>query len=120
MCAIVHSGKGHQCAPAATNVQQPVSLLQTNLLADDGELVILELLKSLFLVRVSNDARGVDHARTKEPGIEVVATVIVVPNLVLILAARVADNIWNKGEEDVFEHFKCKVERGPVVATGQC
>lgn len=37
------------------------------LFADDGELVVLELLEALIDVDVADDARRVDHARAKEP-----------------------------------------------------
>jgi hypothetical protein len=47
----------------------------------------LKLLQRLFFVDIGYDARGVDHAWTKEPAVEVVATVIVVTNLLLIYAA---------------------------------
>lgn len=74
-------GKG---APAAAKVKNLVARLDTNLLANDSQLVVLELLKSLLLVDVADDTRGVDHAGAKEPSVEVVTAVVVVTNLLLI------------------------------------
>ena len=39
----------------------------TDLLADGGELVVLELLKRLFNGEITDDTRGVDHAGAEEP-----------------------------------------------------
>lgn len=44
-----------------------VGRLEVELVADDGELVVLELFEGLFLVDVEDDAGGVDHTRAKEP-----------------------------------------------------
>ena len=41
--------------------------VNTDLFTDDGELVVLELLKGLLLGEVRDDAGSVDHARAKEP-----------------------------------------------------
>ncbi len=42
--------------------------VRTDLLADDGELVVLELLEGLFAGDVSDDTGGIDHAGAEEPG----------------------------------------------------
>lgn len=87
---ILLTGKAGKGTPATANVEHAVALFQTDLLADDGELVVLELLKSLLAVDVGNDTRGVDHARAKEPTVEVITTVIVVTDLLLVYVRLVA------------------------------
>ena len=47
---------------------------------------------------------------------EIRRTVVVVPNLVLVLALGVDDDFGEEDGQDVFEEFHCKVELGPVVA----
>lgn len=82
--AVVLAGETGEGAPAAANIQQSLVLLELNLLADNSQLVVLELLQSLLRVDVRDDTRGVDHARTEEPAVKVIAAVIVVSNLFLI------------------------------------
>ena len=82
--AKVDAGEAGESAPTAANVEQSLSLLKVNLLADNGELVILELFQSLLLVDVRDDTGGIYHARAKEPAVEVIAAVIVIANLLLI------------------------------------
>ena len=80
----VDAGEASQGTPAAADIKQGLALLETDLLADDGELVVLELLQRLLLVDVRDDTRGVDHAGAEEPAVEVVAAVVVVTNLLLV------------------------------------
>ena len=47
---------------------------------------------------------------------EIRHTVVVVPNLVLVLALGVDDDFGEEDGQDVFEEFHGKVELGPVVA----
>ena len=84
---------GHECAertPAAANVENAVVGLEVklrgvrgyhlsdhdskykHLLANDGELVVLELLKRLLLLEGADDAGGVNHAGSEEPAVKVV------------------------------------------------
>jgi len=44
----------------------------------------LELFKSLLLVDIRNNTRCVDHAWAKEPAVEIIASVVMVSNLLLI------------------------------------
>ena len=81
---IVDGGEAGEGTPAAADIEQSLALLEVSLLADNGKLVVLELLKGLLLVGVRDDTGGVDHAGTKEPGVEVITAVIVVANLLLI------------------------------------
>lgn len=81
---VVDTGKLGQGTPATADVEHAVALLQLNLLADNRELVVLKLLQRFFLVDVGDDTRGVDHARTEEPTVEVITTVVVVADLLLI------------------------------------
>lgn len=89
MGTVVDAGVFGESAPATADVEHLVTGLDIDLLAHNGQLVVLELLQGLLLVDVGNDARGVDHTRTKEPAIEVVTTVVVVSDLLLILRTGV-------------------------------
>lgn len=73
-----------QSTPATAKIKDGVSGLESNLLTNDSQLVILQLLESLFLVDVTDNARSIDHARSQEPSVEVITTVIVVTDLLLI------------------------------------
>lgn len=103
--AVVLRSKCGERSPSTTNVQQAVSRLEVELLAHHRELVVLQLLERLHAVDVLDDARGVDHPRAEEPGVEVVAAVVVVPDLFLVLGLRVDDNVGYEIEEDVFEEL---------------
>ena len=88
--AIVLVREGSEGTPAATNVEKVVFGLEielrhvlvdtggrwgvTRLLADNGQLVVLELLKRLLPVDITNDTRRVNHARAKEPLVEIVSS----------------------------------------------
>jgi hypothetical protein len=82
--AVVDRGKLGEGTPAAADIEHLVALLDANLLADDGHLVVLELLERLLLVDVGNNTRGVDHARTEEPAVEVITAVVVVADLLFV------------------------------------
>lgn len=82
--AIVDRSVLGQGTPATAKVENGVARLKTNLLANNGKLVVLELLKSLLSVDVTDQTGGVDHARAQEPSVEVVASVVVVTDLFLI------------------------------------
>lgn len=82
--AIVDTGKTSESTPAAADIEEALALLEANLLADNGKLVILELLEGLLSVDVANDAGSVNHAGTKEPGVEIITAVVVVADLLLI------------------------------------
>ena len=86
VCTVVDRGEASKSAPTATNVEHPLVLLQVDLLADDGHLVVLELLEALLLVDIGNHTGSVDHAWTEEPAVEVVAAVVVVSDLFLVCA----------------------------------
>jgi hypothetical protein len=88
LSAIVLAGKSGESAPAAANIQHSLVLLELNLLADNSQLVVLELLEGLLRVDVRDDTRGVDHARTEEPAVEVITSVIVVSNLLFIYMGK--------------------------------
>lgn len=81
---IVDTGEAGEGTPAAADVEQSLAFLEVSLLANNGKLVILELLESLLLVGVRDDTGSVDHARAEEPGVEVITAVIVVADLLLI------------------------------------
>lgn len=81
---VVSRGVLGESAPATAKVEHLVARLDTNLLANDGQLVVLELLKGLLLVDVADDTGSVDHAGAKEPSVEVVTAVVVVTDLLLV------------------------------------
>ena len=81
---VVDAGVFGEGAPAAADVEQGVALLQADLLADYGELVVLKLLEGLLVVDVRDNPAGVDHAWTEEPAIEVVTAVVVVADLFFV------------------------------------
>jgi hypothetical protein len=81
---VVNRGVFSKSTPAAAEIKNGVALLKTNLFTDHSKLVILELLKGLLLVYIANDTRGIDHAGTEEPSIKVIATVVVVTDLLLV------------------------------------
>jgi hypothetical protein len=62
--SIVLASEGDEGTPTTTNVQQPVLLLQGQLLADESELVVLKLLERLLLVDVADDTGSVNPEQT--------------------------------------------------------
>ena len=82
--AVVLACETSESAPAAADVEHALILLQTDLLADHGQLIVLELLQGLLSVDVGDDTGGVDHAGPEKPAVEVVAAVVVVADLLLI------------------------------------
>jgi hypothetical protein len=54
--------------------------------------------------------------KVRVPIIEIIATIVVVANLLLILGSRVDDDLRNQVKEDVFEEFRGEVEVSPIVA----
>lgn len=82
--AEVNTGKLGQSSPAATNIKHSLALLEVNLLANDGKLVVLKFLKSLLLGDIGDNARSVDHTWAKEPPVEIITSVIVISDLLLI------------------------------------
>lgn len=87
--AILLTGEAGKSTPATANVEHGIALVKTDLLTDHSKLVVLELLKSLLAVDVGDDTRSVDHTRTKEPAVEVITTVVVVTDLLLICGMSV-------------------------------
>jgi len=101
--------------PATAEVEHAVTSLKSNLLADDGELVVLQLLEGLFLVDFRDDTRGVDHARAEEPRVEVVTAVVVVADLLLVLRTSVHDDLGHHASKEEPEERQSEAEVGPVV-----
>ena len=82
--AKVNAGELGKSSPSAANIEHSLAALEINLLADNGELVVLELLKGLLSVDVGDDARSVNHAWAEEPSVEVITAVVVVADLFLV------------------------------------
>ena len=114
--AVVDARIFGQRAPATADVEQRLSRLQTNLLTYDGEFVVLQLLEGFLVVDVRDDARGIDHAGAEEPGVEIVAAVVVVADLFFVLRAGVHDDFGNHADEEEAEQREGEAEIGPVVA----
>lgn len=88
LCTIVGAGEAGKSTPAAANIQEGLALFETDLLAHNGQLVVLELLEALLLVDIRNDTRGVNHARTQEPSVEIITAVVVVTDLLLVCSSQ--------------------------------
>lgn len=71
---VVLGGVCNEGSPTASDVEELVTGLESELFTDGRELVVLHLLEGLFDVRVADDAGGVDHAWAEEPFVEVVST----------------------------------------------
>jgi hypothetical protein len=84
LSTIVDTRELGQGTPPTANIQKALTFLQANLLAYDGKLIVLELFKSLLFVDIGDNARRVDHAGAKEPAVEIIATIIVITNLLLV------------------------------------
>jgi len=82
--AVVDGGVLGEGAPAAAEIENLVTGPDADLLADDGQLVVLQLLERLLGVDIANNTRGIDHAGAKEPGVEVITSVVVITDLFLI------------------------------------
>jgi hypothetical protein len=105
VCVIVFGGKSSQCSPSTADIQHAVPLLQVELLADHRELVVLQLLEGLLAGNVRNDTGSVDHARSEEPRVKVVPSVIVVSDLLLVLGTRVEEDVRDEVDKDVSEEL---------------
>jgi hypothetical protein len=81
---IVDGGVLGEGSPATAEIENLVTGLGANLLTDDGQLVVLKLLEGLLRVDIADNAGGVDHAGAKEPGVEVITSVVVVTDLLLV------------------------------------
>lgn len=114
--SVVDTGELGEGAPSAANIQHGLALLQAELLANDGHLVVLHLLECLLAAEVGEETTGVDHAGTEEVGVVVVTLVVGGLDLVLILLAGVEDDIGSELEEDEAEQGVGEGEVGPVVA----
>lgn len=84
MGAVINAGVFCKCPPSTANVEEGFTLLESYLLAYNAQLVVLQLLESLFFVDVRDYSGCVDHTRTEEPPIEVITTIVVVADLFLV------------------------------------
>ena len=116
LSTVVGGSELGESTPATAKVEHAITSLKSNFLADNGQLVVLQFLKGLFLVDVGDYTRSVDHARAEEPGVEVVTAVIVVADLLLILRASVHDDLGHHTSKEEPEERQSEAEVGPVVA----
>lgn len=71
---VVLVSKSSEGTPSTSNVQQAIVGLEVELLANYGQLVILELLKAFLFFDIQNNTRGINHAGAEEPLVEVIAS----------------------------------------------
>lgn len=69
IAAIVLRSESDKGTPATPNVEVTITRLKAELLADGGQLVVLELLKRFLALEILDDAASIDHTRTEEPKI---------------------------------------------------
>lgn len=105
-----------ECAPSTTNIEHSLAFLEADLLTDNAELVVLELFQALLLVDVGDDAGCVDHARAQEPAVEVITTIVVVSDLLLILRTSVHDHFRHHSSQEEPKEAQSEAEVGPVVS----
>lgn len=84
MSAVVSGGVLGEGSPSAAKIKDLVTGLDANLLTNDSQLVVLELLEALFLVDITDDTGGVNHAGTEEPSVEIITSIVVITDLLLV------------------------------------
>lgn len=89
-------------------------------MTNESKLVILELLEGFLLVFIGYNAGSIDHSWTEEPGVEVIASVVVVSDLGLVLSRGMDENIGNELGEDLVEELPRHLEGSPVVLGFEC
>lgn len=114
--SVVYAGKLGESTPAAADVEKLLALLESDLLAHDGHLVILHLLEGLLTGGVRDETTGVHHAGAKEEGIVVITLVVCWANLVQVLRSGVEEDIGEEVAEKELEGIPGEAEIGPVVA----
>ena len=114
--AVVDTGKLGQGTPTTADIEHGLAGLETDLFANNGKLVVLQLLQRLFLVDVRDNTRGVDHPWTEEPAVEIITTVVVVSDLLLILTTGVHDDLWYHSGQEEPEEAQGEAEVCPVVS----
>lgn len=119
LSAVVQRSEAGKSTPATANIQHGLALLESDFLADNCHLVILHFLQGLLLLGVGDHAGGVDHAGAEEPGVVVVAAVVVGADLLLVLGLGVEDDVDEEGEDDELEQVNGEGEVGPVVTVLQ-
>lgn len=117
--AVVQTGEFGESTPAAADVEHGLALLQVELLADHGHLVVLQFLEGLLAGGVRDDTAGVDHARAEEPGVVVVTAVVVGTDLLHVLLLGVQQDVTSEGTEEEFHERPGECEVAPVVAVLQ-
>lgn len=116
VAAVLRRGVSGKSTPSTSNIKNLLALLKGGLLANNSELVILELLEGLELVDVRNNTGSVDHSGTKEPSVEVITPVVVLSDLLLILGLGVENDLGNHGEEEKLEQRPGEVEGHEVMS----
>ena len=113
---VVKTGEFGKSTPATANVEQGLAFLEVKLLANEGHLVVLELLESFLTGRVRDNTAGVNHARTEEVSVVVVTGVVVGANLLHVLLTGVEKDITSESAEQELHERPGQLEVSPVVA----
>lgn len=114
--SVVLGGISSEGTPTASDIEMTLALLELDLLADELQLVVLHLLEGLLLVDVRHNTGSVDHAGSEESGVEVITSIVVVADLVLVLLLRVPKGLGNPLGNEELGLGGGHVENGPVVA----
>ena len=85
---VLRAGVFREGAPSAANVKQGLARLDADLLTHHRKLVILQLLQRLFFIDVRDDAGGIYHPGPEEPTVEVVTSIVMVSNLLLVCSIQ--------------------------------
>lgn len=91
LSTVVDTGKFGKGSPSTTNIEKPLAWLEVNLLTDNSEFVVLQLFKGLLLVWIRDNTGSIDHTWAEEPSVEVITSVVMVADLLLICGVLVRE-----------------------------
>jgi hypothetical protein len=95
------SGVRDECTPAATDVEETVTLLEVKLLRYEVKLLVLSCLE--IFVTGLEEGRRIDHAIAKECAEKVIAAVVVIANDALVLRLRVDHDLRDElGQQKLY------------------
>lgn len=87
-----------KCSPPASDIEEAIARLQLKLLANEVQLIVLSILKSLAVLAI--EAGGIDHSRPKEPAEEIITTIVVFADNALILRLGVNRDLRKEVRND--------------------
>lgn len=115
LSTVVDTGEFGKGSPSATNIEKLLTWLEVDFLADDGKFVVLELFESLLLVGIRNNTRSIDHTWAEEPSVEVITSVIMIADLLLICKVSISEALNSRADiytlrTGVHDDFRRKLE----------